>query len=163
VLVREEGRSEEDLVEAVSGVIRRCFAERGKRRVLIIKAEGVEMPCTRLVRHVQEAMQSELPGLEIRATVLGHVVRGGNPSFIDRMMAGRLALAAVEALAGGATDEMVAWNSPLRGGKPTGDPSVQRFSLERVLAETEALIDGTSPVTQRRLQMMNQVQGVLPL
>lgn len=166
VLVREQGRSDDALVDAVSDVVRRAFAQRGKRRVLIIKAEGVEMPCTRLVRRVQEALQTDetgLAGLEIRATVLGHVVRGGNPSFQDRMVAGRLALASVEALLSGASDEMVGWNSPVSGGTPTVDPMVHRFPLSRVLSETEALIDGSSPVTQRRLQMMQAVQGVLPL
>jgi 6-phosphofructokinase len=91
------------------------------------------------------------------------VVRGGNPSYMDRMVAGRLGMAAVEALLGGATDEMVGWQAPVPGGIATSDASVQRFSLERVLVETEALIDGSSPVTKRRLQMMELASGVLPI
>ena len=45
----------------------------------------------------------------------------------------------------------------------TADGSVKRFPLERVLQETAALEDGSSPVMNRRLQLLQQVEGVLPL
>jgi 6-phosphofructokinase 1 len=158
VLFREQKRSEEAIVEAVAEVIRQGFG-RAKRRVLIIKAEGVEIPCTRLVRKVED----RLGGPEVRAVVLGHLVRGGHPSFLDRQVSARLAYGAVAALLEGATDEMVAWNAPLPGGIATSDASVKRFPLERVLQETAALEDGSSPVMARRLQLLQQVEGVLPL
>lgn len=162
VLIREQGKSEEQLVQDVAGLIRSGFA-RGKRRILIIKAEGVQVPCTKLVRLAEDALKPELPGVEIRATVLGHVVRGGNPSYQDRAVAGRLGFAAVSALLAGATDEMVAWLPPVPGGTPTADSSVVRFGLQQVLDETKALIDGTSQVTQRRLKLMEKAAGVLAL
>jgi 6-phosphofructokinase 1 len=158
VLFREQKRDEETIVQAIAGIIQQGFA-RGKRRVLVIKAEGVEIPCTRLVRQVEE----RLGGMEVRAVVLGHLVRGGHPSFLDRHLSARLAFGAVVALLEGATDEMVAWNSPLPGGIATSDGSVKRFPLERVLQETAALEDGSSPVMTRRLQLLQQVEGVLPL
>jgi 6-phosphofructokinase 1 len=158
VLFREQKRDEDTIVQAVAGVIEQGFA-RGKRRVLIIKAEGVEIPCTRLVRRVEE----RLPGLEVRAVVLGHVVRGGNPTSLDRLISARLAFGAVMGLLEGATDEMVGWNPPLAGGAATPDGSVKRFPLDRVLQETAALEDGSSPVMARRLQLLQQVEGVLPL
>lgn len=161
-LIREQGKTEQQLVEQVAGVIRNGFA-RGKRRLLVIKAEGVEVPTTRLVRLVEAMLTPELPGVEIRATVLGHVVRGGNPSYLDRLVAGRFALAAVQALFSGATDEMVAWQPQIQGGLPTDDSSVQRFSLEKVLVETASLIDGSSPVTKRRLALMERAAGVLQI
>lgn len=163
VLFREQGRSEEELVRAVADVVRRGFSSGQKRRVLILKAEGVEIPCTRLVRNVEELLVSEIPGVEIRATVLGHVVRGGNPSYQDRMVAGRFGLAAVSALLEGETDQMVAWAPSLKDGIATMDPSVFRFPLEQVIRETDALIDGSSRVTKRRVQMMEAVEGVLSL
>ncbi len=163
-LFREKDLPEEEVVRRVADVIRRGFAPgRDKQRVLIVKAEGVEVSCTRLVQRVEESLAAELPGLEVRATVLGHLVRGGNPSFQDRMIGGRLALAAVEALLSGARGEMVGWQAPVEGGTPTNDPSVRRFDLPRVLRETEALIDGSSPVTRRRVRMMEAVEGVLAL
>jgi 6-phosphofructokinase 1 len=162
VMIREQGKTEDQLVADLSSVIRSGFA-RGKRRILVIKAEGVQMPCTRLVRMAEEVMLVDMPNVEIRATVLGHVVRGGNPSYQDRAIAGRLGFAAVSSLLGGFSDSMVGWLSPVAGGTPTEDSSVQLFSLERVLVETAAVIDGSSPVTQRRLALMRQVSGVLAL
>lgn len=161
-LLREHGRDEAALVDAVERAIRQAFSRRAKRRVLILKAEGVSMPCTKLVREV-EGRLGDLPGVDVRATVLGHLVRGGNPSFQDRMVAGRLGLAAVEAVLAGHTDEMVAWQPVVAGGTPTVDAAVQRFPLARVLEESHALVDGTSPITQRRLKMMETIEGVLGL
>lgn len=158
VLFREQKRDDDEIVRAVAGVIQQGFS-RGKRRVLVIKAEGVEIPCTRLVRRIEE----RLGQVEVRAVVLGHIVRGGHPSFLDRMVSARLAFGAVMGLLEGATDEMVAWNAPLPGGVSTPDGSVKRFPLERVLQETAALEDGSSPVMARRLQLLQQVEGVLPL
>lgn len=161
-LLREHGRDEVALVGAVERAIRQAFSRRAKRRVLILKAEGVSMPCTKLVREV-EGRLSDLPGVEVRATVLGHLVRGGNPSFQDRMVAGRLGFAAVEAVLAGHTDAMVAWQPIVAGGTPTADAAVLRFPLAHVLEESHALVDGSSPITQRRLRMMEAIEGVLGL
>ncbi len=164
VLFREQGRDEAAIVEAVERAIRRGFAEgREKRRVLILKAEGVAMPSTQLVQLVEERISSDLPGVDVRATVLGHLVRGGNPSFQDRMIAGRLGLAAVQAVLAGITDTMCAWQSAMPGGTKTDDPSVQRFELARVLEESAALVDGTSSITRRRIKLLESVEGVLGL
>ncbi len=162
-LIREQGKSEAQLVEQVADVVRQGFA-REKRRILIIKSEGIAIPTTRLVRLVEDKLNAELgQGVEIRATVLGHVVRGGSPSHVDRMVASRMALGAVHGIVKNATDEMVAWQASVAGGIVTEDAFVQRFPLAQVLHETEALLDGTSAVTQRRLKMMERVAGVLPL
>ena len=162
VLFREQNRSDDAVVSAVLEAVLHGFAApRNKRRVLIIKAEGVELPCTRLVRLLNERLEQELPGVEVRATVLGHLVRGGHPSYQDRMIAGRLAFGALMALLEGATDEMIAWQPVVSGGTPTPDASVVRFPLARVLEETQALLDGTSPVTKRRLALIEGVEGTL--
>ncbi len=160
VLFREQGRDEAELVEAVESAIRRAFSERGKRRVLILKAEGVSTPCTRLVRLVAERLE-DLRDVDVRATVLGHLVRGGAPSFRDRMVAGRLGMAAIDAVLAGKTDTMVAWAPLVPGGEETPDPQVRRFPLAEVLEQSRALIDGSSPITQRRVAMINAIEGVL--
>jgi 6-phosphofructokinase 1 len=164
LLFREQGRSDDEIVRVVENAIAQGFGSGSdKRRVLIVKSEGVKIPCTLLVREVEERLRTSLPGVEVRATVLGHLVRGGAPSYYDRAIAGRLAFAAMAALAEGATDEMVGWQPPVDGGTPTKDAHVQRFSLERVLAETASLLDGSSPVTKRRLRMIEAVEGMLGL
>lgn len=162
VLFREQGRDEEAIVTSLERAIRRAFAKRHKRRVLILKAEGVAIPCTRLVRAVQDRLGDDF-GVDVRATVLGHLVRGGRPSFADRMVAGRLGLAAVGAVLSGQSDQMVAWQGIVPGGMPTADSAVTLFTLSHVLEQSHALIDGTSPITQRRVKMMEKFEGVLGL
>lgn len=163
VLFREQGRSEEALVQATAQVVRSVYADPSKRRVLIIKAEGVEMPCTKLVREVERVLEPDQLGIGVRAVVLGHLVRGGRPNYQDRMVAGRFGMAAVVALLQGQTDQMVGWGGTSGGGAKTEDPMVRLFPLERVLEETKALIDGTSPVTRWRVEMLERLEGVLPL
>ncbi|MFK7987492.1 MAG: ATP-dependent 6-phosphofructokinase [Sandaracinaceae bacterium] len=163
-LFREQGRSEDALVDDVTALIRRSFTEdRGKQRVLILKAEGVEIPCTKLVRRVTEALGDDLGDVSIRATVLGHLVRGGAPTFQDRMVANRFGFAAVTSLLKGKSDVMTAWQSPVAGGEKTADHGVSLFTIERVLEETAALLDGSSPVTRGRVALMEKAAGVLAL
>jgi 6-phosphofructokinase 1 len=54
-----------------------------------------------------EQQLQELTGIETRATVLGHIQRGGEPTAYDRVLATRLGLAAVEAAANGLWGTMV--------------------------------------------------------
>lgn len=163
-LFREQGRDEDAIVRDVSQLIRSSFAEdRDKQRVLIVKAEGVEMPCTKLVRRVQEELGDDLGEVSVRATVLGHLVRGGSPSYADRMVANRFGHAAVVALLDGKTDVMTAWQSNLEGGECTVDHAVRLFPLAKVLEETAAMLDGRSPVTRGRVALMEKAAGVLAL
>lgn len=162
VLLPETSASDEEIIESVTEVIgRNLGTERAKRQVLIIKAEGIELSTTALVEAVEERLAGQ--GIDIRAVVLGHIVRGGAPSFHDRMLAGRLGLVAVDALLGGTTDMMTAWRTTIDGGAPTQDPMVELFPIGIVLEETEALLDGTSEVTKRRIRRMEEIQGVLAL
>lgn len=163
-LYRERGKNEDQLVGELAELLRRSFdPQRAKLRVLALKAEGVEVSTDRLVARLSAFVERELRGVEVRGVVLGHVVRGGNPSYLDRMIAGRFAAAAVEAALGGRRDEMVAWQPWSSGGIPTEDPSVLRFPLAQVLDETGRLLDGTSPVTRRRVKMMEAYAGVLAI
>lgn len=56
---------------------------------------------------VAQQVRGKVPYEDIRVTVLGHVVRGGNPTCMDRVLAGRLGIAAVEALVAGERGIMV--------------------------------------------------------
>jgi 6-phosphofructokinase 1 len=56
---------------------------------------------------VAEKVKKQLPYYDTRVTILGHIQRGGNPSCMDRVNASRMGFAAVEALVGGRTGEMV--------------------------------------------------------
>jgi len=50
----------------------------------------------------------DVTGLETRATILGHLQRGGSPTPFDRILATRYGVAAAERVAAGRFDEMVA-------------------------------------------------------
>jgi 6-phosphofructokinase 1 len=52
---------------------------------------------------------SKATGAEARATVLGHVQRGAMPTAEDRLLASALGVRAVDLLAEGKADRMVAW------------------------------------------------------
>lgn len=54
---------------------------------------------------------AEMTGAETRVTVLGHVQRGGTPIAYDRMLATVLGVHAVDVLAKGKSDRMVAWRA----------------------------------------------------
>lgn len=160
-LFREQGRDEDAIVRDMAALLRRSFADPDKQRVLILKAEGVEVPCTRLVRRVDAEVGAD--DISVRATVLGHLVRGGNPSFADRMVANRFGHAAVNALLEGKTDVMTAWQPPHGGGEASVDHAVRLVGLEEVLEETSALLDGSSAVTRARVALMERAAGVLAL
>jgi 6-phosphofructokinase 1 len=51
-------------------------------------------------------------GYETRATILGHVQRGGTPTAYDRVLATRFGVAAMEAVAAGRDGQMVALRGP---------------------------------------------------
>lgn len=86
--------------EAIINEIRTA-RKRGKRHAIIVVAEGAKYNAARLVEYFRENHSSEEFGYEARATVLGHVQRGGTPSAFDRMLATRFAAAAVAHLACG--------------------------------------------------------------
>jgi 6-phosphofructokinase 1 len=162
ILYGESGLSDDELTARLRGVLQRVFAPGGhKKRALIVKSEGVSMSTTRLVRRLAETLAVDAPGVDIRETVLGHVVRGGNPSALDRTIAQRLAYAAVMGCERGAHDVMMGWEVPGGFGAETADPSVRAVPIAEVLAETERLLDGTSPVIKKRMELLAQVEHLL--
>jgi len=75
--------------------------ERGKESYIIVVAEGAG-------RGIAVAADIEaITGAETRATVLGHVQRGGAPTAADRVLATRLGAAAVDLVVEGRFGNMV--------------------------------------------------------
>ena len=74
----------------------------GKKHFIIVVAEGVG--------HVEELAKEiqQKTGIESRATVLGHVQRGGSPSVRDRVVASEMGHYAVELLKSGKGNRVVA-------------------------------------------------------
>ncbi len=164
ILYSERQPSEDDLVAKLRDVLRRCLGPTGRhRRALIIKAEGVAVSTARLCERLQAHLHEDAPGVDIRPTILGHVVRGGNPSAMDRLIGQRLGYGAVLAVAAGLTDVMLGWDVPEMVGVATPDPYVRIVPLEEVLTETVRLLDGTSPLVRRRIELLSQVEDLLAL
>ena len=162
VLLPEKPHTRDEVIDSVVDCIETSFdAARDKTRVLIIKAEGVLVPTHEIVAEAAQRVGGAR--YEVREAVLGHVVRGGNASYRDRLLAGRFGRVAVEAVLDGNTDVMAGWNIDVEIGKPTTDDWIRLFDITDVLEETDALADGTSRVSQDRVARMEAIQGVLAL
>jgi 6-phosphofructokinase 1 len=85
----------------------RAAYERGKTHAIVVIAEGVKESSTKILGYFDADKQRT--GFELRATTLGHVVRGAPPSAFDRLLATRLAVGAVKALSNGETNVLVGW------------------------------------------------------
>ena len=82
--------------EALALEISRAY-ERGKPHALVVVAEGATYNGAALAAYFHE--HRERLGFDLRATVLGHVQRGGAPGAFDRLLATRLGAGAVDSLA----------------------------------------------------------------
>ncbi len=61
------------------------------------------------IGHYMAERIAETTGAETRVTVLGHIQRGGQPDARDRIMASAFGVRAVDLMAEGRADRMVAW------------------------------------------------------
>ncbi|NLK89820.1 MAG: 6-phosphofructokinase [Clostridiaceae bacterium] len=76
---------------------------RGKKHFIVVVAEGTgnTMEITRTIEKVA--------GIEARATILGHLQRGGSPTLRDRQMGSIMGLRAVECLHQGRLNRVIAY------------------------------------------------------
>jgi 6-phosphofructokinase 1 len=89
-----------DVKELVDKIKKRY--ESGKTRSIIIVAEGASSAV-----EIGKQMTAA-GGFDIRVTVLGHIQRGGSPTFFDRILATNMGAKAVQGLVNGAYGTMVA-------------------------------------------------------
>lgn len=75
--------------------------ERGKKHSIVIVAEGVG-GTAEIAKKIEEQT-----GIESRATILGHVQRGGSPSVRDRVIASQMGARSVELLLEGKSNRIV--------------------------------------------------------
>lgn len=103
ILIPEEKDKLEDLFETLER-----SEQAGKNSSIIVVAEGEELGN---VYDLAKATKEKFPDYDVRVTVLGHIQRGGNPTCMDRVLASRLGLAAVEGLLDGKTNVMAGLRS----------------------------------------------------
>ncbi len=118
-----------DLERDVLTPIREAQAT-GKQHFIIIVAEGVAFDHPELggVEGIAKYIQ-EKTGIESRATILGHVQRGGSPTVRDRVTASELGYKAVELIANGCKSRVVA----------VKDNKVVDYDIEEALAMKKSL------------------------
>lgn len=81
--------------EEVAKSLRLAY-EHGKNHAIIVVAEGATYNADALTQYFEK--HKERLGFKIRATILGHVQRGGNPGAFDRLLASRFGNGAIEAI-----------------------------------------------------------------
>lgn len=90
-------------LESLIKRLRKGAANKKASNVVVI-AEGCQLGNA---YEVAEEVKKELDYFDIRVTVLGHLQRGGSPTTMDRVLASRLGVAAVEGLTNGQSKVMV--------------------------------------------------------
>lgn len=90
----------------VKAVLKRISSDtrRSKLVNIIVVAEGDDYGGAEVLR---KKILEEFPDVDVRATILGHIQRGGSPTYFDRVQASRMGYAAVNALIEGKTQVMV--------------------------------------------------------
>ena len=88
---------EKDVIERI-----KLAQQTGKHHFIVVVAEGIG--------HVEDICKKieAATGIESRATILGHVQRGGSPSVHDRVIASRMGYYAVELLRDGKSNRVLA-------------------------------------------------------
>lgn len=99
ILMPEEHDFNEE--EVVKDIIE-C-RKRGKKHYIIINAEGIG-DSINMAKRIEAAT-----GMETRATILGHMQRGGSPTCKDRVYASIMGAKAVELLCEGKTNRVVGY------------------------------------------------------
>ena len=100
VLIPEEDMGLERLLDSL-----KRSEKSGKSSSIVVVAEGDKTG--KNVLEIAEYVEKNLPYYEVRVSVLGHMQRGGSPSCIDRVLASRMGVYAVEALIDGKSNMMV--------------------------------------------------------
>ena len=79
--------------------------KKGKQHHIIINAEGIGHTAS-MAKRIEAAT-----GIETRATILGHMQRGGNPTCKDRVYASTMGAMAVDLLCDGKTNRVVGYQN----------------------------------------------------
>ena len=88
------------------------------------------------IGHVLGGALTRLTGAETRVTVLGHVQRGGAPTWDDRLVASAFGVHAVDCIAEGRFDRLVAWQHR----RVVDVPLTAAFELAQFAADDNTLV-----------------------
>lgn len=123
--------------EAVAEALRDAY-RRGKAHALVVVAEGAKYNAEKLQHYFNE--HQERLGFELRATILGHVQRGGAPDAFDRLLATQEGAAAVDQLEQGIFGVVVGLSKGEIMAKPLADIVNNRKPLDIKLMELAKIL-----------------------
>lgn len=123
-------------VDEVAKAVEEAY-KRGKTHAIVINAEGSGIRTTELGQRIDEMDV----GFKTRMTILGHIQRGGSPTAYDRLLASRMGVKAIEALAQGIHGVMTGLKSKGVDFVPLADVvsnkrkvNMEYFHMARILA-----------------------------
>lgn len=122
-----------ELLDVIRGNYRR-----GKLSCIVVVAEGAHPGGARgLLQELDERSPGlrDLPGAGPRVTILGHIQRGGNPTVRDRVLASRLASAAVRAAVEGRRDLLFGLRGQSVCATPIAEAISERKEIDRSLLD----------------------------
>ncbi|MDR2170167.1 MAG: ATP-dependent 6-phosphofructokinase [Planctomycetaceae bacterium] len=131
VCLPEEPETPEDIVAKLKRI-----KDTGKASVIAIVAEGCQKGAVEMQRILKEAGNP----FDSRAVVLGHILRGGSPIALDRILASELGNFAVSAIVQGETGKMA--------GKIRGELTLTPF---------EECISGHKKINNEQLRLLQVV------
>ncbi|HET8859311.1 6-phosphofructokinase [Marivirga sp.] len=99
IIIPEEETSIDELVEKLNK-----GGEKNKTSSLVIVAEGGKSGSA---MQIAQKVKEKSSYFDTKVTILGHLQRGGTPTYFDRVLASKMGVAAVEGLDAGKTDSMV--------------------------------------------------------
>jgi len=100
ILIPEENLGLDRLVESL-----RKSRKSGKSSSIVVVAEGDKIG--KNIFELKDYVDENMSGYDVRVSVLGHMQRGGSPSCLDRVLASRMGVKAVESILEGKTNFMV--------------------------------------------------------
>lgn len=122
--------------DEIGAVVKKTYHS-GKSHCLIVVAEGAYWNAERILSHFRG--RPEL-GFSLRATILGHVQRGGAPTAFDRLLATRLGIAAIDQLADGKSGVLLGLACGEIGAIPLVEVINHKKTLDlKILATAEKL------------------------
>ena len=98
LMPEEHDYNEEELIKDIL-----LNKKRGKKNYIIINAEGIG-DSLNMAKRIEEAT-----GIETRASIIGHMQRGGSPTCKDRVYASTMGAMAVELLCDGKTNRVIGY------------------------------------------------------
>nr|WP_269077881.1 6-phosphofructokinase [Endozoicomonas montiporae] len=123
ILIPEEDHSVDKLMDSLQN-----SGRAGKTSSIVVVSEGEKIGG---VVELGRAVEESFPEYEVKVTVLGHIQRGGKPTCVDRVLASRLGVAAVEKLREGISGVMVG----------VRDQKVVTTPLEEAISKHNAIDD----------------------